>query len=119
MTPCSPSTQIPVCLWFLARDKKNSRFKDRRGKVLFIDARELGTLIDRVHRDLSDDDIQKIADTYHTWRGDSPAIWEPNPTMSPSIRFSATERAASNRVTPSLTLPARAEKTSPYLIGKP
>ncbi len=64
------STQIPVCLWFLARDKKNGRFKDRRGKVLFIDARKLGTLIDRVHRDLSADDIQKIADTYHAWRGD-------------------------------------------------
>ncbi len=64
------STQIPVCLWFVARDKKNGRFKDRRGKVLFIDARKLGTLIDRVHRELSDDDIAKIADTYHAWRGD-------------------------------------------------
>jgi type I restriction enzyme M protein len=64
------STQIPVCLWFLARDKKNGRFKDRRGKVLFIDARKMGTLIDRIHRDLSDKDIQKIADTYHAWRGD-------------------------------------------------
>lgn len=64
------STQIPVCLWFLARDKKNGRFKDRRGKVLFIDARKLGTLVDRVHRELSDEDIQKIADTYHAWRGD-------------------------------------------------
>jgi type I restriction enzyme M protein len=64
-------TQIPVCLWILARDKKKGRFKDRRGKVLFIDARKLGTLIDRVHRDLSDDDIAKIADTYHAWRGDA------------------------------------------------
>ena len=52
------STQIPVCLWFLARDKKNGRFRDRRGKTLFIDARKLGTLIDRVHRELTDDDIQ-------------------------------------------------------------
>jgi type I restriction enzyme M protein len=64
------STQIPVCLWFLARDKKNGRFKDRRGKVLFIDARKMGTLVDRIHRELSDDDIQKIANTYHAWRGD-------------------------------------------------
>ncbi|HMP70848.1 MAG TPA: class I SAM-dependent DNA methyltransferase [Pirellulaceae bacterium] len=64
------STQIPVCLWFLARDKKNGRFKDRRGKVLFIDARKMGTLVDRVHRELSDEDTQKIADTYHAWRGD-------------------------------------------------
>jgi type I restriction enzyme M protein len=64
------STQIPVCLWFLARDKKNGRFKDRRGKVLFIDARKMGTLIDRVHRVLSDEDIQKIADTDHALLGD-------------------------------------------------
>ncbi len=64
------STQIPVCLWFIARDKKNSRFRDRRGETLFLDARKLGTLIDRVHRELTDEDIQKIAGTYHAWRGD-------------------------------------------------
>jgi type I restriction enzyme M protein len=64
------STQIPVCLWFVARDKKNGRFRDRRGQSLFIDARKLGTLIDRVHRELTDADIRKIADTYHAWRGD-------------------------------------------------
>ena len=64
------STQIPVCLWFIARDKRNSRFRDRRGQVLFIDARKLGTMIDRVHRELTDDDIRKIVDTYHAWRGD-------------------------------------------------
>jgi type I restriction enzyme M protein len=67
------STQIPVCLWFIARDKKNGRFRDRRGRTLFIDARKLGTMIDRVHRELTDDDIRKIADTYHAWRGDLPA----------------------------------------------
>ena len=65
------STPIPVCLWFLARDKKNGRFKDRRGKVLFIDARKMGTMIDRVHRELSDDDIEKIGGTYHALRGDN------------------------------------------------
>ncbi|HUT53074.1 MAG TPA: class I SAM-dependent DNA methyltransferase [bacterium] len=65
------STQIPVCLWFISRDKKNHRFRDRRGNVLFIDARKLGTLIDRVHRELTDDDIKNIADTYHAWRGDN------------------------------------------------
>jgi len=65
------STQIPVCLWFIARDKKNSRFRDRRGETLFIDARKLGTLIDRVHRELTYDDISKIADIYHAWRGDN------------------------------------------------
>jgi type I restriction enzyme M protein len=64
------STQIPVCLWFIAREKKNGRFRDRRGQTLFIDARNLGTMIDRVHRELTEEDIQKIADTYHAWRGD-------------------------------------------------
>lgn len=67
------STQIPVCLWFLARNKKNGRFRDRRGKTLFIDARKMGTLIDRVHRELSNDDVAKIAGTYHAWRGDKSA----------------------------------------------
>jgi type I restriction enzyme M protein len=64
------STQIPVCLWFLARDKKNGRFRDRRGHVLFIDARKMGTMIDRVQRTLTDADICRISETYHTWRGD-------------------------------------------------
>jgi type I restriction enzyme M protein len=64
------STQIPVCLWFLARNKKNGRFRDRRGQVLFIDARKLGRMIDRVQRELTDEDISKIAGTYHAWRGD-------------------------------------------------
>ncbi|MCP9473542.1 MAG: SAM-dependent methyltransferase, partial [Nitrospira sp.] len=63
------STQIPVCLWFIARDKKNGRFRDRRGETLFIDARKMGRMIDRVHRELTEEDIRKIADTYHAWRG--------------------------------------------------
>jgi type I restriction enzyme M protein len=68
------STQIPVCLWFLARDKRNGRFRDRRGHTLFIDARQLGFMRDRVHRELDDDDdIARIADTYHAWRGDAGA----------------------------------------------
>ncbi|MEX0796990.1 MAG: class I SAM-dependent DNA methyltransferase [Acidimicrobiia bacterium] len=67
------STQIPVCLWFLARNKMNGRFRDRRGETLFVDARRLGTMVDRVHRELTDDDIAKIAGTYHAWRGDNDA----------------------------------------------
>ena len=67
------STQIPVCLWFLARNKKNGRFRDRRGETLFIDVRKMGTLIDRVHRELTDEDVAKIAGTYHAWRGDKGA----------------------------------------------
>jgi type I restriction enzyme M protein len=70
------STQIPVCLWFIARDKKNGRFRDRRGETLFIDARKLGTMIDRVHRELTEQDIRKIADAYHAWRGDVGAVRE-------------------------------------------
>ena len=75
------STQIPVCLWFIARDKRGQpsppsplpggegrRMRDRRGQTLFIDARKLGTMIDRVHRELTEEDIQRIADTYHAWR---------------------------------------------------
>lgn len=67
------STQIPVCLWFLARNKKNGRFRDRRGETLFIDARKLGTMADRVHRELTYSDVAKIAGTYHAWRGDQDA----------------------------------------------
>ena len=68
------STQIPVCLWFLARDKKNGRFRDRRGETLFIDARKLGRLEDRVHRILDEGDIERVAGTYHAWRADPGAI---------------------------------------------
>jgi type I restriction enzyme M protein len=67
------STQIPACLWFLARDRKNGRFRDRRGETLFIDARKMGVLIDRVHRELTAEEIARIAETYHAWRGDSEA----------------------------------------------
>ncbi len=67
------STQIPVCLWFLTRDKKKPRFRDRRGETLFIDARKLGTMADRVHRELTDEDVGRIAGTYHAWRGDKGA----------------------------------------------
>lgn len=65
------STSIPVCLWFLARDKSGGRFRDRRGETLFIDARELGQMIDRTHRELSNKEILTIAQTYHAWRGDN------------------------------------------------
>jgi type I restriction enzyme M protein len=66
------STQIPVCLWFLAKSKSadvKRGFRDRRKQTLFIDARKLGTLIDRVHLELTDEDLRKISTTYHSWRG--------------------------------------------------
>lgn len=75
------STQIPVCLWFLTKSKAARKVKhgndpvaeclrDRRRETLFIDARKMGTLIDRVHRELTEDDIEKIVGTYHEWRFD-------------------------------------------------
>ena len=63
------TTGIPACLWILNRNKKgNEKYRNREHEILFIDARQLGELIDRRHRELSEDDINKIADTYHQWR---------------------------------------------------
>lgn len=72
------STGIPVCVWFFAKDKaKGSQgLADRSGQVLFIDARELGHMVDRAERDLADDDIKKITNTYQTWRGSTSASGE-------------------------------------------
>ena len=67
------STQISACLWFLARDKKNRKYRDRRGEVLFIDARKLGHMVDRTRKEFADEDIARIADTYHAWRGEEGA----------------------------------------------
>jgi len=67
------STQIPACLWFLARDRKNRKFRDRRGQVLFIDTRKMGRMIDRIHRELTDEEIDRIARTYHAWRAEKDA----------------------------------------------
>ncbi|MDO8436560.1 MAG: class I SAM-dependent DNA methyltransferase [Nitrosomonadaceae bacterium] len=66
------STQIPVCLWFLTKRKNDGKHRDRRKQTLFIDARKLGTLVDRVHRELTDEDINKITSTYHAWRSNPP-----------------------------------------------
>lgn len=67
------TTPIPVSLWFLCRDKgaNGSRgWRERHGEVLFIDTRNVGTMVDRTHRELLDDDIAHIARTYHSWRGE-------------------------------------------------
>jgi type I restriction enzyme M protein len=66
-------TQIPACLWFLTSNKKNGNFSNREGKTLFIDARKLGVLVDRVHRELTNKEIERIAETYHAWRGEKDA----------------------------------------------
>jgi type I restriction enzyme M protein len=67
------TTQIPVCLWFLARDKRNGRLRDRRGQTVFIDARKMGRMVSRVQRTLTEADISSIARTYHSWRGEPDA----------------------------------------------
>jgi len=94
------STQIPACLWFIARDKRGQPspglrppsptgrgaggegYRDRRGSVLFIDARKMGRMVDRTHRELTDEDIARIAGTYRLWRGDPhPASGHPLPVV--------------------------------------
>jgi type I restriction enzyme M protein len=98
------STQIPVCLWFISRDKSGGKpspgaarpplplgegrgegkqQRDRRGETLFIDARKMGTLIDRVHRELTEADHEKIVNTYHAWRS------APSLNSRPSTRNSS------------------------------
>ncbi|MGH7744322.1 MAG: type I restriction-modification system subunit M [Candidatus Dormibacteria bacterium] len=66
-------TTIPACLWFLARNKANGKFRDRRRHTLFIDARKLGYMVDRTHRELTDVDIARVAQAYHSWRGEKDA----------------------------------------------
>ncbi len=64
------STQIPACLWFLARNKNPGKGRrDRRGEVLFIDARKMGRMLDRTRKELTDEEVARIAGKYHAWRG--------------------------------------------------
>lgn len=91
------TTQIPVCLWFVARDKSNGltkdkRFRDRRGDVLFIDARNMGTMKTRTLKELTDgtngtpDDITTIAGTYHAWR-EKGGKYEDVPGFAKSVKI--------------------------------
>jgi type I restriction enzyme M protein len=79
------STQIPVCLWFLARDRSNGfvrsdKLRDRRDEILFIDARKLGHMVDRTRKEFSEADIEKITRAYHAWRGEGKAgVYEDAP----------------------------------------
>ena len=68
------TTQIPVCLWFLTKNKgedKTRGYRNRKGETLFIDARQMGTMASRIHKELTPDDLAKIAGTYHAWRGET------------------------------------------------
>ncbi len=70
------NTMIPACLWFVTRNKKDNKFRDRREQILFIDARNMGVMIDRRHRELTEEDIKKISSTYHAWRGENKLKYE-------------------------------------------
>ncbi len=78
------STQISVCLWFLARNKADPKFRNRSNEILFIDARNLGYMIDRTHRDLTNREIEAIANTYHSWRAISEKPFEDVPGFARS-----------------------------------
>jgi type I restriction enzyme M protein len=62
------NTGIPACLWFISRDRRNHNFRNREDEILFIDARNLGEMVTRRNREFSEEDIERIADTYHRWR---------------------------------------------------
>jgi type I restriction enzyme M protein len=62
------NTQIPASLWFMSRNKANGKFRNRTDEILFIDARNMGHLINRRTREFSPEDIREIAGTYHNWR---------------------------------------------------
>lgn len=117
------STQIPACLWFLARDKSNGQagkahLRDRRGEVLFIDARKLGHLVDRTRRELSDADVKCIADAYHAWRGEKEAgDYADRPGFCRSVKL--TEIAEHGHVlTPSRYVGAEAVEESMEIFQK-
>ena len=102
------TTQIPVCLWFITKNKKQRphpenpeiQFRDRSGETLFIDARQLGTMIDRTQKELTKEDIELIASTYHNWRNVTPSIplkgedviaSDEGAKQSPDVRLSGVE----------------------------
>lgn len=73
------TTQIPACLWFITNDKKENKqkaYRNREGQTLFIDAREMGTMINRINKELTAQDISTITDTYHAWRSSDSALQE-------------------------------------------
>lgn len=70
------STQIPVCIWFMSKDKSKTGKRDRKNQILFIDARKLGFMADRTHKEFSDEDIREITHVFHTWRGTTEGQYE-------------------------------------------
>jgi len=86
------STPISACLWFISRNKKNGYglkgklLRNRSGEVLFIDTRRMGQMIDRVHRELTAEEIRQIAEIYHAWRGDSDQPYQDVPGLCKAVK---------------------------------
>ena len=87
------TTGIPVCLWFLDRDKASAGERNRKGETLFIDARQMGRKISRTQIELSDEEIRRIASCYHRWRGTEVAKYGDEPGFSLSAAVSEIEAA--------------------------
>jgi type I restriction enzyme M protein len=83
------TTGIPVCLWFLDRNKASSGERDRRGEVLFLDARAMGTKISRTQIELGDEEIARLGDTYHAWRGSVGEVFANRPGFAASVGVEA------------------------------
>lgn len=81
------STAIPVSLWFIDMNKESENERDRKGETLFIDARDLGEMIDRTHRAFSEKDIKKVADTYHAYRGTNDQEYEDIPGFCKVVKL--------------------------------
>lgn len=82
------NTMIPACLWFLARDRTNHKFRDRSGEILFIDARKMGRMVSRRNRELTGEDIALIAATYHAWRNPPDESGQAGGAFEPKKGFS-------------------------------
>jgi len=72
------TTQIPASLWFVSRDRYDHKFRNRHDEILFIDARKMGTMTDRRHRELTEEELKQITDTYHNWRNASTSSAQAN-----------------------------------------
>jgi len=86
------NTMIPACLWFVSRDKSNGKFRNRKKEILFIDARNMGQMVDRRHKELTKEEVKKIADTYHAWRGENKQKYEDVPGFCKSAKFEEVEK---------------------------
>lgn len=85
------TTQIPACLWFVSKDRHDHKFRNRQDEILFIDARKMGTMIDRKHRELTTEEIKSISETYHNWRNKD-GKYEDKKGFSKAAKFEEIEK---------------------------